>query len=61
MDEGGLKSPRTALFVGFSRRGPLGWRRLAGREAYSPCSPKQNTAQEDRKEAGLFFTEALSV
>lgn len=58
---GGKKGPRTALFVGFSRRGPRGSWRLWGRAAYSPCSPRQNAAQEDRKEAGLFFMDALSV
>ena len=58
---GGKKGPRTALFVGFSRHGPCGSWRLWGRAAYSPCSPRQNAAQEDRKEAGLFFMDALSV
>lgn len=58
---GGKKGPRTALFVGFSRRGPCGSWRLWGRAAYSPCSPRQNAAQEDRKEARLFFMDALSV
>lgn len=58
---GGEKGPRTALFVGFSRRGPCGSWRLWGRAAYSPCSPRQNAAQEDRKEARLFFMDALSV
>lgn len=28
---------------------------------HSACSPRQNAAQEDRKEAVLFFTSALSV
>ena len=60
-ESGGKKGPRTALFVGFSRRGPCGSWRLWGRAAYSPCSPRQNAAQEDRKEAGLFFMEPLSV
>lgn len=55
------KGPRTALFVGFSRSGPCGSWRLWGRAAYSPCSPRQNAAQEDRKEARLFFMDALSV
>lgn len=53
--------PRTALFVGFSRHGPCGSWRLWGTAAYSPCSPRQNAAQEDRKEARLFFMDALSV
>lgn len=55
------KAPRTALFVGFSHSGPCGSWRPWGRAAYSPCSPRQNAAQEDRKEAGLFFMDALSV
>lgn len=54
-------APETALFVGFSRCGPYGSWRPWGRAAYSPCSPRQNAAQEDRKEAGLFFMNALSV
>lgn len=58
---GEKKGPRTALFVGFSRRGPCGSWRLWGRAAYSPCSPRQNAAQEDRKEARLFFMDSLSV
>lgn len=28
---------------------------------HSACSPRQNAAQEDRKEAAVFFTGALSV
>lgn len=60
-ERGKKKGPRTALFVGFSRCGPCGSWRLWGRAAYSPCSPRQNAAQEDRKEARLFFMDALSV
>jgi len=58
---GGGKRPPERLFVGFSRRGPRGSWRPRGTAAHSPCSARRNAAQEDRKEAGPFFTDALSV
>lgn len=57
----GGKRPPERLFVDFSRRGPRGSWRPRGTAAHSPCSARRNAAQEDRKEAGPFFTDALSV
>lgn len=55
------KAPERLSLLALAAVAPCGSWRLWGRAAYSPCSPRQNAAQEDRKEAGLFFMDALCV